>query len=384
MRARGFLCFGLVIGAFVAACSSSSAATPAPYDYSYPGAGPTAAAAASAAGGAPYAYPTAAASAVSAAEASANPGSEPMPSAYVAQPEDQIIKTGSISIQVASLDTSISRATDQMHGLGGWLAGSDRTVSTAQELASVTYRVPVARFEDALAAMRTLGVKVLGEHTDSTPVGGQIVDLQARIANLKASEKAIQAIMEKAKTIGEVLTVEQRLAEVQGQIEELSGQLGGLTNQAAYSTLTVVFEVPIPPTPSPSPSPTPTAMATATPIPWSAGDQAGQAAGTLGEVGKSLATALIWLAILILPIALLGVLLVLLLAGAGRLVEPFTRRLLPVTVGRPVTFARPPAAWGQPPVSWGQPPAPQGQAPAPQGQAKPDGPEDPTGTTPQS
>ena len=75
--------------------------------------------------------------------------------------------------------------------------------------------------------MRTLGTKVLGEHTDSTPVGGQIVDLQARIANLKASEKAIQAIMDKATTIADVLTVQQRLAEVQGQIEELSGQTSG-------------------------------------------------------------------------------------------------------------------------------------------------------------
>jgi TolA-binding protein len=105
--------------------------------------------------------------------------------------------------------------------------------------------------------MRKLGTKVLSEHSESTPVGGQIVDLQARIANLKASEKAIQAIMAKANTIGDVLTVQQRLAEVQGQIEQLSGQLQGLTDQAAYSTLTVILVVPVVATPSPSASPTP-------------------------------------------------------------------------------------------------------------------------------
>jgi len=39
-----------------------------------------------------------------------------------------------------------------------------------------------------------------------------------------------------------------------GQIEELSGQLGGvLTDQSSYSTLTVVFVVPILPTPKPEP-----------------------------------------------------------------------------------------------------------------------------------
>jgi hypothetical protein len=206
-------------------------------------------------------------------------------------------------------------------------------------VASVTYRIPVARFEDALAAMRTLGTKVLSEHTDSTAVGGQIVDLQARIDNLRASEKAIQAIMSKANTIGDVLTVQQRLADVQGQIEELSGQLTGLTDQAAYSTLTVVFVVPVVATPSASPTPTPTPTPTATPLPWNAGDQAGQAAGTLGEVGKGGATVIIWVAILILPIALVLILLLVLLALLFRALDQIRRHVLPYTVAQPVTWA---------------------------------------------
>jgi hypothetical protein len=258
-----------------------------------------------------------------------------------AGPESQIIKTGTISIQVAAVDTSIAHATDLMHGFGGWLAGSDRTTGAAQEVASVTYRIPVARFEDALAAMRTLGTKVLSEHTDSTAVGGQIVDLQARIANLRASEKAIQAIMAKANTIGDVLTVQQRLADVQGQIEQLSGQLQGLTDQAAYSTLTVVFVVPFLASPTPSPTPTPTPTATATPIAWSAGDQADQAAGALSEVGKGGATVLIWAAILILPITLMLLLLLALLALVARALDPLRRRLMQYTVAQPVTWAAP-------------------------------------------
>jgi hypothetical protein len=287
----------------------------------------------------------------------------------VPQPEDQIVKTGSISVQVANLDDSIARATDQIHALGGWQAGSDRTVTSAQDLASVTYRLPVNEFETALATMRKLGSKVLSEHTESTAVGGQIVDLQARIANLKASEKAIQAIMTKANTIGDVLTVQQRLAEVQGEIEELSGQLSGLSDQAAYSTLTVVFEVPILATPSPSPSPTPSPQPTATPIPWNAGTEAGQAAGALGEVGKSTATILIWVVILILPIALALVLLLALLGVTARLLDPLRRRLLPFTVGQPATAARP----------WLAQPA----TPA-QGQPMPGGPAGPAQTPPKA
>lgn len=359
MRARWFFVVVLVGGALVAACSESSA-TPAGYGYHDQAA--TAAPTAAGVNGDtnPIPAPSAAATAGPAAQTGeSNGGAGPVPSSNAAQPEEQIIKIGSISVQVANLDESITRATDQIHALGGWLAGSDRTVSTAEDLASVTYRVPVAQFEDALAIMRKLGVKVLSEHTESTPVGGQIVDLQSRIANLRASEKAIQAIMTKANSIGDVLTVQQRLAEVQGQIEELSGQLASLTNQAVYSTLTVVFEVPILATPSPSPSPTPSPKPTATPIPWNAGTEAGQAAGALGEVGKSTATILIWIVILILPISLALVLLLALLGVTARLLDPLRKRLLPFTVAQP---ARP---W------YSQPTAPTPGQPLPGGPAAP-------------
>jgi hypothetical protein len=354
MRARGFFLVVLVAGAMVAACSSS-ASSPG-YEYQDQNAGATMAPAASDfyGGSAPNAMPSAAASAAAGAQIGASTASgAPASSAGVTQPEDQIIKTGSISVQVADLDISITQATDQIHALGGWLAGSDRTVTSASDLASVTYRLPVNEFENALAVMRKLGAKVLSEHTESTAVGGQIVDLQARIANLRASEKAIQAIMSKANTIGDVLTVEQRLADVQGQIEELSGQLAGLSDQAAYSTLTVIFQVPIQPTPSPSPSPSPSPVATATPIPWSAGDQAGQATGALSEVGKGTATVLIWLGILVLPITLALVLLLLLLGGAARLLDPIRKRLLPFTVPQSVTFAQPGRPYQSPPAPGG-------------------------------
>jgi len=50
-------------------------------------------------------------------------------------------------------------------------------------MASATYRVPAARFEDALAAMRVLGTKVLSEHTESTRSAGRSWTCRPEIAN---------------------------------------------------------------------------------------------------------------------------------------------------------------------------------------------------------
>ncbi len=321
-RGTSFLVVALGLSAIaVAACGSSAGpASTGGYSYQQPAAQVTSASSeANYLGGNPLVPATSASAADAAAQQSAGATG---PTSGVGVPEDRIVKTGSINIQVGSIDESVARATDQIHALGGWLAGSDRTTSTASGLASVTYRVPVARFEDALAAMRKLGTKVLGEHSDSASVGSQIVDLQARIDNLKASEKAVQAIMDKATAIADVLTVQQRLADVQGQIEELTAQVQGLSDQSAYSTLTVILEVP-----AAEPSPSPSATASAA-VAWSANEQFNQAAGTLSEVGRGAATVAIWCLVVVLPLSLALVLLIVMIGLLARVLDPVRRRWL--------------------------------------------------------
>jgi hypothetical protein len=371
MRSRGFLAAALALFTFAAigCSSSSSAASPTPFNGGYPYGGPEASMAGLPGGnqGVGVPAPATPAPAVGGTDQS---GGVPLPTlapGAAAVPEDRIIKTGSITIEVADIDVSVAKATDQIHALGGFMAGSDRTTSSGNlGVASVTYRVPVAQFEDAVALMRKLGKKVISEHSDSQSVGGQIVDLQARIDNLKATEKAVQAIMDKATTIQDTLTVEQRLSDVRGQIEQLTAQLTGLTDKSAYSTLTVIFEVPEPgASPSPTPTPSPT------PGPWSAGEQFNQAAAELGGVGQNVATAAIWLVVLILPVTLALLLLLILLIVISRVLDPLRRRWLPFTVAQPVQHGQ--TGWGSPyPAQAPLPPA-SATWPAPGAQAPPAG-----------
>ena len=352
MRNKGFLAAALILVTLAAIGCSSSSALPTPPNPGYPISGAAATPAGLPDKGFAEATPAPASTPVSETDATGGITLQTgAPGAAV--PEDRIIKTGSITIEVADIDISVALATDQMHGLGGWMAGSDRTSSSGSgSVASVTYRVPVDRFEDAVGLMRRLGKKIVAEHSDSQSVGGQIVDLQARITNLKVSEKAIQAIMDKATTIADVLTVQQRLSDVQGQIEQLTAQLAGLTDKSAYSTLTVIFEVPVP-----GASPTPTPQPSATPGPWSAGEQFNQAAAELGGVGQNAATAAIWVVVLILPVALALLLLLLVMTLIAKILDPLRRRWLPFTVAQPVQHRQ--VGWGSPyPAGAPLPPSP--------------------------
>src|SRR5450759_1970981 len=202
----------------------------------------------------------------------------------------QIVKTGALSLEVADIDQSTTLAKAAVSGLGGSVSQSNRAGSGDYLTASITFRVPSARWDDTLTALHKLGSKILSEETNSTDVTSQVVDLDARLDNLKRTEAALQAIMNKAVLMADVLAVQNQLTQTQGQIEQLTAQRDHLTNQAAMSTLTVTFQLP---------SKTVTTQAAQG---WTLSGQIDEAGAALVRIGQGLATIGVWLLVVVLPI----------------------------------------------------------------------------------
>lgn len=158
-----------------------------------------------------------------------------------------IIKTGAMSLQVAAIDAAVTAATQRIDALGGYASGSQRAGTGDEAEATITFRVPAERWDDAMNGVRALADQVLSEGSTTEDVTTQVVDLGARIRNLQATEQALQAIMDRAAVIEDVLSVQAELTTVRGTIEQLTAQKAHLEAQAALSTLTVTFAVrPIP------------------------------------------------------------------------------------------------------------------------------------------
>jgi hypothetical protein len=216
-------------------------------------------------------------------------------------PDLQIIKTGTLNLQVAALADALASATQKITALGGYTSGSQQQGDGDQATATITYRIPAARWDDTLVALRSLGTKVLGEQTQSEDVTGQIVDISARITNLQATETALQAIMLKATKIADVLAVQQQLTDVRGQIEQMTADRKHLTEQAAFSTLTVTYSLK-------------EQAVAATTKKFDPSSEVDRASASLVDVFQSLATAGIWFAIVWLPILIGLAILALILA----------------------------------------------------------------------
>ena len=222
------------------------------------------------------------------------PSTPPTDGNPVVDPNTYIVRTGSISIEVPKIDPAILQVRTAIAGLGGYVSDSDESNQADQQSASVTYRIPVARWQDALDAIQGIATKVDSSKSNAVEVTGQVLDLGARIDNLRTTEAALQAIMARATKIGDVLAVESQLSDVQGQIEQLSTQQAHLKDQASLATLSVLYALP----------PTPDTVVTSRG--WDPGAQLDQASSALLSIGQNLASAGIWLVVVGLPVGLVG------------------------------------------------------------------------------
>jgi Domain of unknown function (DUF4349) len=157
----------------------------------------------------------------------------------------RVEKTGELDLQVpkGQVSSTLGRLSDIARLERGYVSDSRTNESGPAPSGEVTLRVPVDRFEQAVHDARSItGTKVLSVQTSGVDVTSKYVDLQARIKSLKATRSTFLTILARATTIGETLSVQQRVTDVQTQIEQLQGQLRVLASATSMSTLTVTVD----------------------------------------------------------------------------------------------------------------------------------------------
>jgi hypothetical protein len=214
--------------------------------------------------------------------------------AAATRPDLLIIRTGTLEIEVEDLGAAVSTARARVAAIGGFSSASEEASDGDDATASVTFRIPADRWDDAMAAIRGLATETRHALVETEAVTNQVVDLGARITNLRASEAALQKIMEQATKIPDVLEVQAKLSDVRGEIERLVAQKGALEEQAAFGTLTVVFVLPASP------------VVEEVKAGWDPAADADAATGALIGLGQRAASFGIWVGIVVIPIVLVA------------------------------------------------------------------------------
>jgi Domain of unknown function (DUF4349) len=238
----------------------------------------------------------------------------------------RIVYTGTMSVRVEALDPAVASGREAVLDAGGYIGASRQSNDGVTATASITYRIPADRWEETVEALRSLGT-VIDEAIASEEVTGQLVDLEARLRNLRIQEASVQKIAEEAVGFEEILEGQARLAEIRGQIEQIDAQRASLEDKADLGTLTVTFGTEVK-----------AVELAADEAAWDARGEVARATGTLVGVLQALTTAGIWLGIVWLP--------VLVMLGIVALATRVLLRRIGVLGRIEQEFARPPVSQG--------------------------------------
>lgn len=109
-----------------------------------------------------------------------------------------------------------------------------------------TIRVPQNHFDNMLADLKKNFRKMEGEEIGGQDITEEFFDLSARLENQKRAEERLREILRSAKSVQDVLQVEQELTRVRENIERLEGRKKYLQDQVSYSTITLEWHEPYP------------------------------------------------------------------------------------------------------------------------------------------
>lgn len=203
-----------------------------------------------------------------------------------------LIKTLAVSMQFSDTRAVASN-------LQTWIATTDPQSTSAgssyDQVDSGTYRVTIA-FSVSASAYPQVFAYLAGYaqthqghlenlHETVQDVSNDYVDTESRLKNLRTEQNRLLALMNQATNLNDTLTIEQKLTDVEGQIEQIESHLAALNGQTTFYTVTITLD----PVGGAAPTPTPGAS-------WNPGQTIHDAFSSALGFGQGLLSVLIWLA----------------------------------------------------------------------------------------
>jgi hypothetical protein len=205
-----------------------------------------------------------------------------------------VVRYGNLSLEVKDVDDALARVTTIVETSGGYISSSSRSGEGQYLYLSATLRVPAAEFSAVMASLRSEG-EVLYEDIYSYEVTMQVLDLEARLENLRASESAFLKLLDRAQTVADVVAVQSELSRIQGDIESFEAQLSGVKDQVEMASVMLSLSLPVSPINAASGD-------------FDLGYEISNALANLINVGRAVVSAAINIVVIGIPIAVIGAL----------------------------------------------------------------------------
>ncbi|MEJ3742072.1 DUF4349 domain-containing protein [Actinomycetes bacterium KLBMP 9797] len=156
-----------------------------------------------------------------------------------------IIYTGSMAVRVTDVPQAATKATTIVTGAGGFVGGDKRSDDDYADQATLTLRVPAARFAGVVDELARLGEP---ERRDisTEDVTEEALDLDARIATQRARVDSGRRLLAQAKSLSDLVMLEGEVAKREADLASLEAKKRRIDDLTALSTITLELRAPAP------------------------------------------------------------------------------------------------------------------------------------------
>ena len=154
----------------------------------------------------------------------------------------KIIYTANLTLESKDYDAARAALDEALADADGYMESSNESTYTGSSRSlSLTLRVPQEHYASFLAAAAQAG-NLVNRSEKAEDVTSQYVDLEARLANLKAQRTRLQELQASADSLSDLLEIESSLSDVQYQLESYQSQLDWYSDQVECCTVYISLD----------------------------------------------------------------------------------------------------------------------------------------------
>lgn len=155
--------------------------------------------------------------------------------------DKKIIKNASLNLEVKDYNTFSASLREKIKNLGGYIAQEEQTQSDYKIENSITVKVPVDQFDNAVVQLTANTEKINEKKITSQDVTTEFIDTKSRMESKKQVRLRYMDLLKQAKNMEEILNVQSEINEIQEEIESAAGRIEYLGHSSTFSTIHLTY-----------------------------------------------------------------------------------------------------------------------------------------------
>src|SRR5258705_2889000 len=155
--------------------------------------------------------------------------------------DKKIIKNASLNLEVKDYNSFYKSFREKVRSLGGYVAQEEQTQSDYKIENTLTIKVPVDQFDNALALLTSNVEKINERKISSQDVTAEFVDTKSRVEAKKQVRQRYMDLLKQAKNMEEILSVQSEINGIQEEIESATGRIEYLGHSSSFSTINLTY-----------------------------------------------------------------------------------------------------------------------------------------------